>query len=101
MRTLFAILFSALVGSVSLAQEVQEAQDAVYACPTVTSTQSICSTCIRPMCILQKTVTCPHGCHTPLPTVYKSYPCGGGCPGGCGTFYTFKGCEKPTPAPKL
>ncbi|RDA94604.1 hypothetical protein CP533_2462 [Ophiocordyceps camponoti-saundersi (nom. inval.)] len=103
MRTVFAILGSALIG-VSLAQDAaQEAKDANYPanCPTVTSTQSICSTCIRPMCVMQKTISCPHGCHTPLPTVYKSYPCGHGCPGGCGTFYTYQGCAKPTAAAKL
>ncbi|RCI16047.1 hypothetical protein L249_3172 [Ophiocordyceps polyrhachis-furcata BCC 54312] len=88
MRTLFGLVFSTLVGSVSLAQEEAGRH---HACPTVTSTLSICSTCIRPMCIVAKTVTCPHGCHTPLPTVYTNYPCGMRCPGGCGTFYTYRG----------
>ncbi|PFH62467.1 hypothetical protein XA68_13369 [Ophiocordyceps unilateralis] len=101
MRAFLAILVSFLAGSVSSLVQEAEGHRNARDCPTVTSTQSICSTCIRPLCVMQKTVTCKGGCSTPLPTVYKSYPCGSGCPGGCGTFYTYQGCGKPTPAPRL
>ncbi|KAF4589844.1 hypothetical protein GQ602_003733 [Ophiocordyceps camponoti-floridani] len=101
MQTFLTLLVSALAGLSLGQQQVEEAN--ARNCPTVTATKSVCSTCIRAMCVIQKTVTCQRGCQTPLPTVYKSFPCGSPCPGGCGTFYTYKGCGKstPTPAPKL
>ncbi|PHH89572.1 hypothetical protein CDD83_5763 [Cordyceps sp. RAO-2017] len=72
------------------------------ACPTVTSTGSVCSTCVRPQCVIAKTIGCQEGCPAPVPTVHTEMRCGGRCPGGCGTFYVYEtsGCEgKPTPTP--
>ncbi|KAF5666608.1 gelatinase b [Fusarium heterosporum] len=59
-------------------------------CPTVTSTTSVCSTCITPACISLSTVTSQKGCPTHVPTVKTSFPCSKSqCPGGCATSYVF------------
>ncbi|KAF4446185.1 gelatinase b [Fusarium austroafricanum] len=57
------------------------------ACPTVTKTSTICSTCIRPMCITLSTVSSVCGCPDKAATTTVGFPCGKKCPGGCGTGY--------------
>ncbi|EGU79675.1 hypothetical protein FOXB_09788 [Fusarium oxysporum f. sp. conglutinans Fo5176] len=56
-------------------------------CPTVTETATICSDCIRPMCLTLETVSSVCGCPESPATVTTSYPCGEDCPVGCGTEY--------------
>nr|RBR01542.1 hypothetical protein FVER53263_07203 [Fusarium verticillioides] len=54
-------------------------------CPTVTETATICSDCIRPMCLSLETVSSVCGCPESPATVTTSFPCGEDCPVGCGT----------------
>jgi hypothetical protein len=57
------------------------------ACPTVTKTKTICSDCIRPMCLSVSTVSSVCGCPATAATVTTAFPCGGDCPEGCGTEF--------------
>ncbi|KAL7796709.1 hypothetical protein V8C37DRAFT_371238 [Trichoderma ceciliae] len=68
-------------------------------CPTVTSTSTYCSTCIRPFCLVESTITRQVGCAAAIPTVYTGYPCYGPCPGGCGTTYVTKESDETTAPP--
>ncbi|KAL7957683.1 hypothetical protein V8C34DRAFT_284932 [Trichoderma compactum] len=68
-------------------------------CPTVTSTTTHCSTCLRVLCLIESTITPQAGCAAAVPTVYTGYPCCGPCPGGCGTIYITQSEEPTTPAP--
>ncbi|KAF4120902.1 hypothetical protein GMORB2_2388 [Geosmithia morbida] len=59
-------------------------------CPTITSTTSVCSTCMRPMCMATSTLTpgCEAVCRQAVATVYTHHGCEQECPGGCaGTQY--------------
>lgn len=71
-------------------------------CPTFTSTGSICSSCIVPMCLMLTTVSNPCDCPTPVPTVTVDYPCGTPCKFGCQTSYIYatstSTCPKSTTA---
>ena len=60
-------------------------------CPTVISTVGkVCSTCVRPMCAVVSTISLDCGCPTSVPTIYRSFPCEGRCPGGCAaTSYVY------------
>ena len=53
------------------------------ACPTVTSTTSVCSTCFRILCMQTSTITPGCGCPEAVPTVFTDHPCDRECPGGC------------------
>lgn len=76
------------------------------ACPTITSTTAVCSTCIRPMCMAISTITVASGLNCPaaVPTSFTALGCDVDCPGGCaGTEWvvetagvaaqTCEGCE--------
>ncbi|KAF4459874.1 gelatinase b [Fusarium albosuccineum] len=52
-------------------------------CPTVTSVQGRCSTCMVPMCMAISTISSQCGCPKKPATVTTSYACNGKCPGGC------------------
>jgi hypothetical protein len=63
----------------------------IQQCPTVTSTVSRCSTCKVPKCLRLSTLSLDCHCPASIPTVYKSFPCSGECPGGCaGTSYIYE-----------
>ncbi|KAH7192940.1 uncharacterized protein B0J16DRAFT_67297 [Fusarium flagelliforme] len=59
----------------------------ITVCPTVTETETICSDCIRPMCLSLSTVSSVCGCPATAATVTTAFPCGGDCPEGCGTEF--------------
>ncbi|KAK3939012.1 hypothetical protein QBC46DRAFT_355364 [Diplogelasinospora grovesii] len=61
----------------------------VSGCGVVYKTTDVCSTCVRPQCELQATVTVTCGCRDPVATIYQSHPCSMGCAGlGCYTDTT-------------
>ncbi|KAL8378381.1 hypothetical protein RB599_008271 [Gaeumannomyces hyphopodioides] len=61
------------------------------ACPTVTATATVCSTCLRLDCAVFSTIRSRCGCPAAVPTVTTAFPCGAGnaaCAGiGCYTTY--------------
>ncbi|KHN97444.1 uncharacterized protein MAM_04459 [Metarhizium album ARSEF 1941] len=60
-------------------------------CKSVTSTATVCSTCLQPACLAIETITLFADCPSPVPTTTTAYPCSGTkCPGGCkSTSYKF------------
>ncbi|KAI9898041.1 hypothetical protein N3K66_006401 [Trichothecium roseum] len=75
--TTLALFFVSLVGA-----------ENTPPCPTITHTTSVCSTCVRPMCMAIKTVTPGCGCPRDVAAAYTGWSCDQGCPGGCaGTEY--------------
>ncbi|KAK3905383.1 hypothetical protein C8A05DRAFT_12787, partial [Staphylotrichum tortipilum] len=58
-------------------------------CPTVTATRELCTTCPVPACLGLATITQSCGCPTPIPTIFRDFPCALGCSGiWCSTSYT-------------
>ncbi|KAF0317303.1 hypothetical protein GQ607_015430, partial [Colletotrichum asianum] len=77
-------------GGVTLTEVVPTNPPLPTICPTVTKTTSVCSTCIRPLCLGISTIYNLCGCPTAVPTTTAGFPCGVGCPGGCaGTEYIY------------
>ncbi|KAL0940116.1 uncharacterized protein CTRU02_206726 [Colletotrichum truncatum] len=66
------------------------------ACPTVYKTKTICSTCVRPMCLARSTISSMCHCPRRVPTRVVGWPCGGPCPGGCGGTEYIYATNKPT-----
>ncbi|KAH7245762.1 hypothetical protein BKA59DRAFT_476237 [Fusarium tricinctum] len=68
-------------------------------CPTITSTASVCSTCITLACISLSTITPQKNCPSSVPTTKTSFPCSKSqCPSGCATSYVYPssyGTSKP------
>ncbi|KAK1992250.1 hypothetical protein LX36DRAFT_543104, partial [Colletotrichum falcatum] len=65
------------------------------ACPTVFAQNTVCSTCVRPMCMEVSTISRLCHCPTQVPTVTQAFPCGGKCPGGCAGTHYFEATETP------
>ncbi|WQF78988.1 hypothetical protein CDEST_04002 [Colletotrichum destructivum] len=65
------------------------------ACPTVFTRETVCSTCIQPMCVEFSTISRLCHCPTQVPTITQAFPCGGGCPGGCAATQYFNATETP------
>ncbi|KAK7423823.1 hypothetical protein QQZ08_008866 [Neonectria magnoliae] len=61
------------------------------ACPIVTTTAAICSTCVLKECLSLSTISNPPNCPPTIPTVTTSYPCDEKtCPSGCAsTSYVY------------
>ncbi|KAK3345824.1 hypothetical protein B0T25DRAFT_550454 [Lasiosphaeria hispida] len=75
-------------------------KDGKSSCPTVTSTRTLCTTCVVPLCLGLATLTQSCGCST-AETVYLDFPCSGGCSQvGCSTSYAVvtasQGCATTT-----
>ncbi|KAH6855919.1 hypothetical protein B0I37DRAFT_411878 [Chaetomium sp. MPI-CAGE-AT-0009] len=70
------------LGSVSI--------ESVSGCAAVVSTTDICNTCVTMACVVPATITAGcNGCGETPPTIYRSFPCDGGCENiGCQTIYT-------------
>ncbi|KAF4509411.1 hypothetical protein G6O67_003587 [Ophiocordyceps sinensis] len=82
MHVLATALLSALIGCVSLAQAAENRDKA--ACPTVTSTATVCSTCAVKECLAYETISRRDNCPWPVATATTAYPCHEKrCPGGC------------------
>ncbi|KAF4594838.1 hypothetical protein GQ602_000451 [Ophiocordyceps camponoti-floridani] len=61
-------------------------------CPTVTSTVSVCPSCLPMGCVIPTVVPCHPDCPKPVPTMMTRFPCGERCPGACSKSYSFMPC---------
>ncbi|RDA85863.1 hypothetical protein CP532_4899 [Ophiocordyceps camponoti-leonardi (nom. inval.)] len=87
-----AIFVPSLIGLAFSPAQAAEAVTNPRDCPTVTSTRSICSTCLPLGCVIATRVPCHRDCVKPVPTMNTRFPCGERCPGACSTSYEFELC---------
>ncbi|KAH7129422.1 hypothetical protein B0J13DRAFT_138029 [Dactylonectria estremocensis] len=73
---------------------LSRAETAKHHCPTVTTTATVCPTCIVKECLAISTISNPPRCPSAIPTVTTAYPCRSStCPDGCAsTQYVYASC---------